>query len=790
MIPPSETRDQDDLVDITEEIFHSLQLIDNNQVVKSEFFNLLEGTQAIEMLNPKLDTGLINFSQADLNFDASKPITIDEVIAINNKLLILFVSWLDNSSLPVTVLSCRYVQTLLQNYTALKSTNLPLIDQCSLVDNRLKTSISPDDSFESKLVHLVLKSFIIGLCKFIGVCLNIAMYILYEEEDLTTRSMNLDFLLNVPLQQVLQQIESAINWLQTFPNSEKIDTLVNQLKLLININHLESVYHISLPVLQNSNQSQEDSNQLNLNFLKSGIDQSNQLNFDNITVPKNSFSKFIQSDLDNKNIPINLYELPAKSAHENLTSIFTSIHSFIINCSKIENYNQLLHFLYYDISLNIKNLSVISRAFFQLFFIRDNKSIFGSPNIFLNFEFIKSLISNLVGDNTAVLSPEMINNSGLKQETIAEIVRSLDQSTQELESAVYHTITLYGNNPCRQQQLMSKSLLIWDTLQVAWENFESELFTKFKIGEELASGDIGLTVSSYIYYNKLTLMFRLLLRGFDLELYKEYEYYLIYWYGNYLAKLIIELLQGRIYNILQSKINYIEKTLPKRLKKLKAGIKKQQLKDLIQYNQTIILPKIKTTLEYQSQYLLPSYQGILQLMEGIRMYLIILSAFGIVDFMKSTPNSLASFESLFNLRLKPWSSIGVPRLPTFQHYTQSLNILFIQNASTTERITNTKKVLTVAREKFSSSKTIHDDILKTLKHNSIICDQFLPSTIEHVEASYKQLIKCSIAYSLQIDQLLKLLNEGKYAEINSNNYEMKIDKGYHPYFPNVTFANK
>lgn len=810
--------DLDDLVDITDELFASLLLIQDHRVVKSEYFNLLEGTQAIEMLNPKLDTGLIDISHEDILFDTATPLSIDEVISINNSLLISFVSWLDNSNLPVTVLSCRYVQTVLENYTKRKSLDLPLSEKCSLVNERLGVvgttpkagtanndsvgtatssvgaaapvnsdsagTISVDDSFESKLVHLVLKSFIIGLCKFIGLCLQIAMNILYEEEDLTTRNMNLDFLLAVPVESVLHEIESAINWLKSCENS-KTSILINQLELLTNLNQFESIFHLTLPVLQDY---QGTTTPQKLPFLTNGIKQSQMLDFSSITVPPHSFSKFIQSDLDNKNIPIKLYQLEPSIAHEKLTGIFTAIESFIGNCRHISNHQQLLNFLHYDISLNIKNISVISRAIFQLFFIRDNKSILGSPNIYLDFDFISSLIANLVGPNTAILSPDAFNNSGLKVDLVVEITTALTQSIQELESAVYHTLTLYGNNPCRQQQLMSRGLLIWDTLQVSWENFESELFNSFKIGEELLSGDIGLTVSSYVYYNKLTFMFQLLIRGIDLDLYKHYEYYLVYWYGNYLIKLIIELLQGRIYDILQSKINFIEKVLPKRFKKLKAGVKKQQLKDLIQYNQTVTLPKLQNTLEYHSAYLIPSYQGMLELIEGVRMYLVILSSFGVIDFLNSTPNSLVPFESLFNLRLKPWSSIGVPRLPTFQHYRQSLDLPFLQNPSTSERTKKTTTLLSVVQQKFSASKSIHQKILQQLQENPAVKNQFLPSTVDHVETSYKQLIKSSISYSLQVDNLLKLLKDGRYEEINSQNYKLTIDVGYHRYFPNITLG--
>ena len=104
------------MIDITKEIFVSLESITNNKVVKSPYFELLEGTRAFEVLNPRLDTGLIELTPEEITFDCSKPQEVNVIINIQTKLLSNLVNWLESNSLPVTVLSCRYVQTLLVNY--------------------------------------------------------------------------------------------------------------------------------------------------------------------------------------------------------------------------------------------------------------------------------------------------------------------------------------------------------------------------------------------------------------------------------------------------------------------------------------------------------------------------------------------------------------------------------------------------------------------------------------------------------------------------------------------------
>jgi hypothetical protein len=777
------------MVDITNELFDSLSSMTDFKVVQSPFFNLLEGTQAVEVSNPKLDTGLIELSLEDLQFDTSKPQSIDAVIGIQSKLLVLLISWLNNSNLPVTILSCRYVQTLLVNYTrSALNPDMSLVEKCSLTDCRLPNPHSSQDTFESKMVHTVLKSFIMGLCKFIGFSLNVAMNILYEEEDLTTRNMNLDFLLAVPTEVVLEELEKSISWLksnQDTNNTKEVNNAIDQLSIVLQLNKIQSIFQTSLSVLDGYKP-----NNLNLDYLSNGIAALNDLGSLNYnSIPSGTFSKFIQLDLDNKNIPIDLYEIDSATAYDNLLGIFSSILEFMRNSQQIQNYNQLLNYLHFDISRNIKSFNVLSRGIFQLHLIRDDKSIFGSKDVNLR-TCVTGFIVNLVGENTSILQLNQIQNWGIKQEMVQEVISSIDQLTLELESATYHTLSLYGNNPCRQQQLISKGLLLWDTLQVTWESFESEMYAQFKVGDELVDGGLALTVSSYIFFVKMTLMNELLLRGIDLELYKPYEMYLVYWFSAYLIRTIVELLQGRIQAILLSKINFIEKTLPKRLKKLKAGSKKQQLKEQITYNQNEVLPRLKGILLYQADFMIPSFHGMAELIEAVKTFLIIASSFKLIDFLESTPNSLTTFETLFNLRMKPWSSIGSPRLPTFNQYKLSLNMKYLQTPSMDERSSKIKTLLSIIQKKLTSSTEIHQSLLKSLHENSLINTQLLLSTSNHLETWINGLIKTSMHYSDEVNKLLDLVNQNKLEQITPQNYQLTFNRGHHDYFPIVSVEKK
>ena len=185
-----------------------------------------------------------------------------------------------------------------------------------------------------------------------------------------------------------------------------------------------------------------------------------------------------------------------------------------------------------------------------------------------------NIIENLVGKNTIVLGNFENSLSQLKDSVKAEVLERYTLALQDLESGSYHILTSFASNPCRLQQIISKGLILWDTLQVSWESFEYELHKNFSIGDEFASGDLSITVTSYIYYSKMKFMVELLLHGIPLEIYKPFEIYLVYWYADYLIQNIIEHVQNRVSQIIMGKINYIETNIPKKIKNLKLVLRK------------------------------------------------------------------------------------------------------------------------------------------------------------------------------------------------------------------------
>ncbi|EMG50411.1 MAK10 N-alpha-acetyltransferase 35 [Candida maltosa Xu316] len=775
-------REDDELIDITDDIFKSLSKITDNRVVKAAPFELLEGTRALEVLNPKLDTGLIELTEDELLFDCTKPQSIDVIINIQTKLLSNLVNWLESDSLPVTVLSCRYVQTLLVNY--LKHNMSSKTGQVSFVDPRLPKVEYDTGKLDYLLVHKVLKTFIMGLCKFIGFTINLSRIVLYEEEDLTTKSMNLNFFNDFSSQFFIDEINDCIEWILSHDEITDADILITQLKVVSNLVNME----MSLIEKINFMEGDDNNNKPCFEFCVDAIEQVHKLEkytYDESLIPFGAFSKFVQVDLENRNIPAELGHIDLETTWKHLSGIFSTIHKFANQASSIKTMNQLNDYLQYNIKYPIDKFSVFSRGAFQLFFIRDNKSIFGSTEVTLPTLMV-DLIENVVGKNTIVLGNFENNLSQFKDNIKNEILTHYNTLLQDLESGVYHILTSYAANPCRSQQLLSKGLILWDTLQVSWESFEYEMHKNFNIGDEFASGDLSITVTSYIYYSKMQYMVDLLLNGVSLDIYKPFEMYLIYWYAEFLIVNVIEHLENRVTQIILGKINYLETSIPKKIKKLKAGAKKDQLKEVNRINQEVVIPQLTATLNFNQDYLIKSLQSLQTLIRCHANYLSVLSKLQIVDFTKGPANNLTSMENLYYLRMKPWSSIGIPTFPTFEQYESVLKSSTLPGQNNKLTLMKCLELLAKIKGELSGVETDYIKLVEYIKRDTR--NNFLKDSL--ITQWYDELISTVGTLNENIANISKIISSNKDDLNLKDKYKLSIATSHHMYFPNISIVPK
>ncbi|EGV63160.1 hypothetical protein CANTEDRAFT_134993 [Yamadazyma tenuis ATCC 10573] len=299
----------------------------------------------------------------------------------------------------------------------------------------------------------------------------------------------------------------------------------------------------------------------------------------------------------------------------------------------------------------VNEYHVINKGIFQLFLIREDQSILGS--VYHLSDLTLDLMNHVNVFNCNVSNPKTWNLNNADTELVMD---ALSQLLKDLEAGVYQNLTVYANNRCRQRQLINKNLLVWDSLQVQSENFEMEIYNNYKIGDKLSDTDENaLPISSFIYSTKLELMIEFLLIGIELELYREFEIYSIYWYINYLTKVYINHSTERLLKFNKYKISKI-------VAKKKKSKNKQELEQKREK-----LTKINEALQHKIDY----WKGFQRLINSVCLLLNYLQNQKMIKFDDLTANFITSFESLFRLRFKPFESIGVPSQLTFAQYSSS-----------------------------------------------------------------------------------------------------------------------
>lgn len=752
-------------VNVTDSFLRCIDSIQGNQVVQSKFFNLLEGTRAVEVSNRRLDTGLIPLEDYDLSFDTSAPRSNSEVIAIMDQFLRTTMSWLQNSSLPVTALSCRYAQTLLQNYQRHPHT-LGTLTNCTLIEPRLKAGYAnhgtEDLSPEYMLVHQVLRSFLLVMLKWIGFCVQVGLNVLYEEEDLTTRTLDLDILTAVPFEAVAAEASKSMDWIASNIGDDKHGGVMQKfLALALDMLNLHQILYLRLSL------TEKDQIEDKLHFLYHGKQCALNLQLETAQLPmeppKGSFSKFIQLDLNNKSIPAELTSLSRDECYSSIISLFDEVYQFVNTAANITNIHQLNTYLEFEIRRPLASANVISRGLFQLFLVRDDRTILGSKADITSISL--RLMENLSCLYSHALRPDSWNNiQGDETQVLTvkrELLQNLDTLLGDIETGINQYFALVSNNRCRQRQLLTRSILIWDTIQVSAEPLEVMLWQSHRIGDRLLDDSPALAITSFVYYTKLDVMLEVLLLGFELDLYKPYEMNQMYWFATYLSTTIVDHLKGRVLMIIRLQIHEICDAMPKRLKKAKAGPKKQQLKAQIQFATTNILPGLQGNQEYLERFLIRKYEAMRIITDAYRMMYAICHRLKLIDAIGGPKNLITSRELLYNIRMKPWSSVGVPALPTYDQYVRALR------KSAIAENTDAESQITSAMARFNEAR----QTLQELGRETETSPNYCLGT--HCTEYYTNMTKTCVVQSLELHKLRQAVVENKLVKtkiVNNSDY--------------------
>ncbi|KAI1178225.1 Mak10 subunit, NatC N-terminal acetyltransferase-domain-containing protein [Nemania sp. FL0916] len=190
-------------VDITKKFAAAVKTLSPGEIVKDDHFELFESVSALEIMDPKMDSGVLNEGEPlDEDYDVARHLLPEEILGIIDQLLCLEMAWHLGYPLSQTVLTSVYAEALMNPFP----TTIEEVD--------FTTWMSGSPRLPSLL--FVLRAYCAGLlkaCFMVNEQVKDGLY--YEEEDFVTSTYERHLLSHIPLPEIKDLLRNAIMELET-----------------------------------------------------------------------------------------------------------------------------------------------------------------------------------------------------------------------------------------------------------------------------------------------------------------------------------------------------------------------------------------------------------------------------------------------------------------------------------------------------------------------------------------------------------------------------------------------
>lgn len=481
-------------VDITQEFKNAVKDLELGELLHDELFGLFEAMSAIEMMDPKMDAGMIcnrgvrkitSFDQAvNDNLLKLNNITNEELIGIIDTTFACLVSWLEGHSLAQTVFINLYLH------------------KPYMIEDK------------------VLKVFSLSIYKLLEVIKNfVHKALVYEEEDF--QPMQYGYMLNPDVSEMrlvgmLREVEEELH---KKGRTKQVDNNINGVHARIKFIRvfLQALMHLRKEDISTTPNLISDCHRL----FASALEMLNiMLDTVQIGVPT-----LPNDGCDNQEISLFCFEpsinqrlLPPtfprytkiKSRREALAYFVEMIERFKIVC-KITSVTSLHQALDFFIDFSKTSPCILSRSALQL--------LYPGPQSNILRDYLREAVKSFISP-PALTIKSLTSNQQVKHYVDSFLMRCTRPFTLFLQ--------LCGHNRARQRDKLAHLLEEFTALQDDAERVDTYLHN-ISAAPPLSRQHVAC-FGTWILYHTLRIMIMYLLAGFELELYSVHEYYYIYWY--------------------------------------------------------------------------------------------------------------------------------------------------------------------------------------------------------------------------------------------------------------------
>ncbi|ORX56320.1 Mak10-domain-containing protein [Hesseltinella vesiculosa] len=489
--------------DITQFLDEATQDMDEGQLIHLQSFTLFDAMTAIEVMDPRMDTGMILPENERIEFDIHQSLDPKQALWIMDRLLNCEMAWLSGHSLAQTV------------YTSIYFHHIPeLLDQ---------PPPTPPTATLAQTMQAVVKAYIlttVRCCRYIWTEMSSGN--VYEEEDFTTNLFGLSLYEDIIMDMdVFNDLRCALRLLtdamEKEANAEWAETLTAlQERLTVREAFLKALMYLSQPRCSHIKQAETALKQI-LKLPLSGLGSG-------LPVP-GAFDPNINRKLTTQ-APPRPVTLPSDM---DAYTEFIQLIQRLDNICNVTTYPSVASLMNYfaHFAGSKPYPDALSRSKLNSLFFADGH-VFGRTPV---HRFLIDSIMDISNPPPQWFQADQVDNEApLMTMANANLRQFLDQ---QAALPFMDFFKVQCHNRARQRRLLCKVLNDWEMLQ----NEAHDIDLQFHDAEALNETPL-YHLSQWVYMMKLTIMERILLLGFELELYGQHEFTTIYWYHWYVQSVL------------------------------------------------------------------------------------------------------------------------------------------------------------------------------------------------------------------------------------------------------------
>ncbi|KAK9426336.1 putative Amino-acid N-acetyltransferase subunit Mak10 [Seiridium unicorne] len=718
-------------IDITDKFSAAVKKLAPGELVKDGHFTLFESVSALEIMDPKMDSGCLAEGESlDEEYDVMKSLLPQEVLGIIDQLLCLEMAWHLGYPLSQTLFTSVYLEAIMQ----------PTPTSLAEADFERNPKEKTPGSSEGKSPFLfVLRAYCVALlknCYFVNELVKDELY--YEEEDFVTNTYDRNLLSDIPLAPINELLRDARADLRAMSNQLPKDIReALDLRLEFRIAFLRAV---ELVGVHKANADSLKTPWIMMSGLLEHLMKQHPLG----TPVTEAFSTKMQRRLASTMPPRPIVQLTFEDTYNHFKRMAQDGQE-AMDILRYSDPQSLMTFVSSFQSRRPQPLVIIRTLMQSLLF--KEMVVLGSYSIRHILDHDLSIVCLPNAPQTDPANDTIEVPTDPRHQTAAQ----MEIFRQRVADCYLDLYRIFCQNRCRVRRTLYHSIQEWDILQADVEEIDNLL--QVNLDEKLhtaATGPVGysLPLSSWAYLYKLRQMEWIVQLGFELSTYQVDELAGMYWYLNYVAKTRAQ--HG----------DRIKTFVMRSMFEARANSKTYSAAKEDKYMKSMSYIRV-TMLDAACTW---------EFADGLCCLYTVLQRLGLI---KAPPRPYSDDLLRYEIRMKPFVNIGLPQLPSFDDFTKA----------TQQPETSIMELLKYADGAVGGAKKGYEALSRMQEQNT-----FSVGCHERWLANVRNCQKATIFAGIAVNMLQKTIeNLGDGDGLDGEKLQLKVEmpeegKGYHDWW--------